>query len=379
MGKYKMPEGSLISFFSNKVKQDGGINFAQGIPGYKPPKELLEILHNVIDTDIHQYAPGKGNGLLLDLLTEHYKEHYSAKKNDFLILQGATEAISLVFTYLHNKIGKKYSVLAIDPVYESYNNLPKIFNNNFIAFHLNNDGTIDFELLRRAIIINNVKIIFISSPGNPYGKVFTKDEQEKILQLAKKINVYVIFDAVYKDLYYHKKPFIPLKNLDENLFYVNSFSKMLSITGWRVGYLIAHKKHMSNIQKIHDYIGLCAPSLLQEAIAQYLDKYNYAENYLKEIRKKLNTSYKLMSEALVKFGFRILDTDGGYFIWAELPQKFADGFDFAIELYEKEKVAVIPGIHFSEKGKKYIRFNIAREEQEIKKGIQGIKRFVGKV
>ena len=106
------PKGSYISFFSNKVKMHGGINLAQGIPGFNPPEELIDELNAVSKTNIHQYAPGLGNLKLLELIAHKY----NVETRNLLVVQGATEGLSLVYTYLQKLIGKDFSVLAFDQI-----------------------------------------------------------------------------------------------------------------------------------------------------------------------------------------------------------------------------------------------------------------------
>ncbi len=373
--KYQKPAGSYISFMSNKVKIYGGINLAQGIPGFNPPKELTNILSNIANDNIHQYAPGNGNNELLDLLLNKYKNEYPFSKDDFLITQGGTEALSLLYIYFNKIIPKPFSALAFDPVYESYKYLPGIFNTDFVPFSFENDFTINFEKLERICLDTNVKVIFLGSPGNPFGKIWSKDEMNFLIDLSKRLDIFIVLDAVYKELYFDEKPYIPLDQFNPNLFYTNSFSKLFSITGWRIGYLIAHQAHMQNIKSIHDYTGLCAPSILQQTIVEYLKEYNFGNEYVTNLRKRLKESYNHLSNELEKLGFEIPETKGGYFVWAKLPDKYPDGFKFAIDLYEEQKVAVIPGEHFSNNATNYIRFNIAREKSEVDEGISRIKRF----
>ncbi|OFX45668.1 MAG: hypothetical protein A2X13_06965 [Bacteroidetes bacterium GWC2_33_15] len=373
--KYQKPKGSYISFMSNKVKTHGGINFAQGIPGFQPPKELTRVLSDVSGKNIHQYAPGNGNHDLLNLLYHKYQDDFPFTKDNFLIVQGATEALSLLFTYFCNEINGPFSALAFDPVYESYKYLPGIFNKKFVSFAFEDDGSIDFDELKSVCENQNVQVIFVGSPGNPYGKIWSKKDMTELVKLCVELEIYLVLDSVYRELYYDKKPYIPLEKFNPNIFYTNSFSKILSITGWRVGYLIAHHDHMDKIKSIHDYIGLCAPSVLQVAIAQYLKASNFGDDYIQSIRNLLTENYLLVSTELSKLGFFVPKTKGGYFVWAELPDSYTDGFKFAIDLYDEQKVAVIPGEHFSEKAKSYIRINIARDKNEIVEGIERIKAF----
>lgn len=373
--KYQKPTGSYISFMSNKVKMYGGINLAQGIPGYNPPAELTKILSRIAETKIHQYAPGNGNNELLDLLLGKYQKEYEFSKDDFLITQGGTEALSLLYTYFNKILPKPFSALAFEPVYESYRYLPGVFNTGFVPFSFKDDFSVDFEKLERCCVENHVKVIFLGSPGNPYGKIWSKDEMDKLIDLTNHLNIYLVLDAVYKELYFEEKPYIPLHRFNPNLFYTNSFSKLFSITGWRIGYLIAHQEHMQKIKSIHDYTGLCAPSLLQQAIVEYLKTNDFGNKYIAELRKRLKESYAHMADELVKLGFEIPETKGGYFVWAKLPRRFNDGFTFAIDLYEEQQVAVIPGEHFSDKATNYIRLNIAREKDEVEEGIKRIRSF----
>ena len=375
--KYEIPKGSLISFFSNKVKTFGGINLAQGIPGFSPPKELLEILSEIsVKKDIHQYAPGIGNFDLLEKIESHYQSEYPLKQDNLLILQGATEAISLLYLYLRKKYSGTFTVLGFEPVYETYNNLPNIYNDRFLPFSFEQDKSIDFDKLESTIKREKVNLVFMNSPGNPFGRVFTKEECIKILELCEKYDFYIIFDAVYREIYFNEEPYIPLDKLNPRFFYVNSFSKLLSITGWRVGYLISHESHMQALRAIHDYIGLCVPSVLQIAIEKYLDENKYSVVYISGIREQIKQSYQLLKGTLLELGFSIPKIDGGYFIWSQLPSGYKNGFEFAIDLYDEEKVAVIPGIQFSGNAVNYVRFNIARETEEIKKGIEGLVKFI---
>jgi len=376
VNKYRKPEGSLISFFSNKVKTYGGINLAQGIPGYSPPKELLEILSEVsVDPGIHQYAPGNGNKKLVEQICGHYGKTLCSP-DTMLVVQGATEAITLLYIYLKNITHGIFTVMAFDPVYETYNNLPEIFGDKFISQSYTSDNQIDFDQFEYNIENNEVKLLFLNTPGNPYGRMFSKDELVKIIELSKKYKFYIIVDAVYRDLFFDKAPYIPYFDKCERIFYVNSFSKALSITGWRIGYMICSEKHISKIRSVHDYTGLCVSSVLQESVALYLEKFSYGKDYTESVRQKLIAAYKLYKPELESFGFEVPDSDGGYFIWARLPKKFNNDFHFAIDLYEANKTAIIPGCHFSQGRNDYVRFNIAREKEELDNGLKNIKDFL---
>lgn len=366
------PTGSYISYFSNMVKQFGGINLAQGIPGFNPPQELTNELNNISHTNIHQYAPGMGNFDLLNLL----QQKYEVNRNNLLVVQGATEGLSLVYTYLLHKLGPDFSVMAFDPAYECYTNLPRIFGQKLVLSAQNSDNAINMDQLASEIAQNGIKVIFVGSPGNPYGKVWTKAEVDKLIQLSDILDFYILFDAVYSELYFSKKPYVPVQKLNERLFIVGSFSKALCITGWRIGFVIMHDSHATGIQSVHDYIGLCAPSVLQQALANYLLLDGLAANFMAQFRKNISKSFASLKQTLLELGFVIPSIDGGCFIWAKLPATYTDGFEFASQLYQKHRVAIIPGEHFSRNCTNWVRFNIARPMPEIEAAQQELQKFI---
>lgn len=374
------PKGSLISYFSSKVKKYGGINLAQGRPGFYPPEDLIEILKkNINDPDLHQYAPGNGSPDLLEIISKKYRSFFDFSKNNFLVTSGATEAIFLSFFYLAGLLKRPFSALSFDPVYESYPKLSSFFGIPFHYFTLQNSGKVDFYRLEETIRNENIKIILISSPGNPMGKIWTEEEMRTVFHLSKKYDFYILFDAVYSDIYFNYKPFNPLsfKNID-NIFYVNSFSKMLSITGWRIGYLTTSEKHMANIRNIHDYTGLSSPYIFQRSIAEFMDRFNMGESYTDKIRKKCKKNYRYMKVSLEKHGFIIPPADGGYFLWGKIPERYGDSFTFAERLFEDSGVAVVPGENFSPYAKDFIRINIATDFGIIEEGATKIVAFINK-
>ncbi len=374
------PNGSLISYFSRLVTRKGGINLAQGKPGFPPPERLLDILEEKNKHPFfHQYAPGIGNFKLLTLLSEAYYHYTPIQEDNLLITQGATEAIFLTFFYLDKILPRPYSVLSIDPDYESYPRLANILDTPIEYIDYNEDLTIDFSAVERIVKEKNVKIMFIASPGNPLGKIWSETELANIVSLAKTYDFYIIFDGVYKDIYFDAPPSIPLSALPSGrLFYIDSFSKMLSITGWRIGYLITSQNHIKAIRDIHDYTGLSAPSLLQEAIAEYLESQNFGATYTKWVRTSTKETYLFMKQSLDKLGFTVPNIGGGYFIWARLPasSRFQDGFQFANELLNQTGLAVVPGENFSKTKTNYIRLNIACDLQVIREAATKLHQFM---
>ena len=374
----KKPQGSLISYFSNLVKEQGGINLAQGVPGFDPPQELLEILRRLIDegNSIHQYAPGNGDYKLLEMIAKFYSSTAAFSPANVLIVQGATEALALTCMYVAKHVPQHSRVLSFDPPYESYPKLAEYNGLEFTYFPVDSSGDVDFGQLNKTVKEQQVRAIVLASPGNPMGKIWKKSELEQINRISLEHNTYILFDAVYKDIYYSNPVFNPLEFENPLLVYIDSFSKMLSITGWRIGYVIGEEKMIHEMRAIHDYTGLCAPHLFQRAIGDYLSQNNFGRDYTRILRKKSSENARFMKARLVRAGFTCMEPDGGYFLWAQVPAPYADGFEFASALYEATGVAVVPGENFSPDKCEYVRLNITLDRPILEKAAALILAFL---
>ncbi|HDP54472.1 MAG TPA: aminotransferase class I/II-fold pyridoxal phosphate-dependent enzyme, partial [Bacteroidetes bacterium] len=124
---------------------------------------------------------------------------------------------------------------------------------------------------------------------------------------------------------------------------------------------------------------LCAPSVMQEALAIYLKENSFGEKFTHDFRKRLNDNFHFLSSELTALGFQVPLVDGGCFSWAKLPNGIDDGFQFAYALYHKTGLAIIPGEHFSSNHASWVRINIARPFVDIEKGAELLKRFLSNI
>jgi aspartate/methionine/tyrosine aminotransferase len=371
----QLPQGSLISFMANKVKLNGGINMAQGIPAYSPPVELLNCLSECTYQNQHQYAPGIGNNALRTAILQQYAK-YKFEPDNLLVVNGATEGLSTIFTYLFKKLNQPFTTLSFTPVYEVYRHLPRMFNMPFVAFNLLANGGFNADELKRTILAHKVKVIFVASPGNPLGFIWGQNQWEQLCALVEELNCYLVVDAVYSELYYQAQPYYPLKKISENVFYVNAFSKRYSITGWRIGYIISDFNSMQGLRDVHDYIGLSGPSVLQQALANFLKVPYVGSVYCQQLRTKLKNNYNTLCLGLQKLGFEVSEAHGGYFVWARLPQGFTSGYQMAVNLYNQHQLAIVPGIHFVPESDHYVRLNIAVEPEILPVALEKLARFI---
>lgn len=370
-----MESVSWISRMSNLVKSCGGINLAQGIPGFDPPVELIQFLASPMPSYRHQYAQGAGHPVLLERIASLIDLHSVNEQTSLLVLNGATEAISLVYQHEASRVGKDFISMSIEPSYESYSHLPLVFGHKYIGFEQNPEQSLDLLSLEKTIRKEKVNLFMLASPGNPFGRIYSEDEIRGLDKICKDNGVVLLLDIVYRDIYFNQAPWNPICLLREGLYIVGSFSKTLSVSGWRVGWLAGTDEGMRSISIMHDYTGLSVPHPLQHAIAGYLSQESRMERYLVSLRTTLKANYQYFSDELTAIGFCVSPAQGGYFIWASLPETWPDGSEFAVDLFEKTQVAVVPGVHFYSGAIRFIRFNIARSRSELEAAIRAIKRY----
>ncbi|MFO8054574.1 MAG: pyridoxal phosphate-dependent aminotransferase [Bacteroidales bacterium] len=362
---------SWISYFSNLVKQYGGVNLAQGIPGFQPPEGLMEGLKRCASEDNHQYAPGTGNHNLRAHIFKMYEDKFSEEQQALMVTNGATEAIHLLYMSFHTQKARLRAA-AFAPVYESYLHLPRIYGDEFYSLEMNNTHGDLPEKLELFFQKNQPDVFFVNSPGNPYGNSLDKDPFDRLVSLSARYKCRLLIDAVYDRIYFQEPPYYPFHDFHENVYFINSFSKLYSITGWRIGYFFCHPSKFDLIRDIHDYTGLCTPSVLQESLARFMSDSPEKDSYVVETRERIKRNLSMGKEMLEDSGFEVPVVKGGYFIWAKLPADLSDSIGFAKQLYKEYQTAIIPGAHFGRDYSNYIRINIARQYEELKAGIEHI-------
>ncbi len=367
------PTGSLISFMSLLARREGSINCAQGIPGFDPPERLLELLRDGVSSGSHQYAPGDG----LPLLKQALARQYNISADSLFITNGATEAISVLYTVIKRKKGAALTVASFDPAYESYRHLPSVYDDLFVPFELTHSGIPDERMFREQMKQHRPDIFFVASPANPWGVVFSRNNMEMMASICAESGCVLIVDAVYADIWQEEPPFIPWQDISDHLVVVSSFSKMFSITGWRVGWVAVASRFRDDFRFVHDYTGLSSPSVFQEALARFLFESDEMGRYGNALRRHINRSFEIISEALDMHKFRCLPTGGGYFIWAELPESVEDDLRFCLDLFEKTGVAFVPGRHFMPSSHRFVRINIAKPEADAHEVSRRIHRYFG--
>jgi aminotransferase len=358
----------------------GSINLAQGFPDFDPPAELVDALAEAIRGPHHQYAVTWG--------APRFRQALAAKHQRFtgldidpdrhlVVTCGSTEAMMVAMMTACDPGDK---VIIFSPFYENY--AADAILSGAVPVHvpLSVPGfTFDRDQLRRAFAAG-AKAIVICNPANPSGKVFRREELLFIAALAKEFDAFVLMDEVYEHIVYapHEHVyFATLPGMWERTLSCGSLSKTYSITGWRLGHVIAPEALISRARKVHDFLTVGAAAPLQEAAVTALE---FAPSYYTELQQAYEQKRAVFLSYLRGTGLSFTEPEGAYYTLLDVsPLGFQTDTEAAGWLTREVGVTGVPGSSFfREPEHRYIRFHFAKKEETLhaagEKLVAGLKR-----
>ncbi len=355
---------SVIREMTRVNNQHDGINLAQGMPNFPPPKEILEAAHKAIDGDFHQYAITWGTPRLRQAIAAKYRKFYGMDihpDRHVTVCCGSTETMLATLMAVLNPGDE---VIIFEPFYENYGPGCIMSQAEPVYVPLEPpDFGFDPDRLRRAVSPRTRAIIF-NSPNNPTGKIFSRAELQIIADLCIEHDLLAITDEIYEHILYDgatHTPIATLPGMADRTITISGISKSYSVTGWRVGYAVASPGLSLGIRRAHDFITVGAPHPLQEAAVTAL---NLPDDYYVYLRESYQARRDLLFSKVEEAGFKAYKPRGAYYILTDvahwLPEyKCADDHEFAMFLVKEIGVATVPGSSFystKELGRTKIRF-----------------------
>lgn len=356
----------------------GSINLSQGFPDFDPPKALLDSLAEMAKGgEQHQYSITFGAQSLRRCIAEKYSPLFGRTvdpENEVVITCGGTEAMMAAMMTVCNPGD---NVIVFSPFYENYGADAILSGANPIYVSLM-PPSFDFD--RKALeeaFEQNVKAIIVCNPSNPCGKVFTEEELSFILSLCIKHDAFLITDEVYEHIVFdpYKHTYAAsLPGGDKYVITCNSLSKTFSITGWRLGFLIAAPDVAENVKKVHDFLTVGAPAPLQEAVCA---GFGLGQQYYDEMKAMYTKKRNIFCDGLDSIGLKHTVPQGSYFVMVDisdfLEKDFFKGWtdlQFCEWMVKEVRVAAVPGSSFfREDVNNYIRLHFARSEESLKEAI----------
>ena len=369
---------SVIRRMTRIANACGAINLSQGFPDFDPPEALTKRLSEVALTGPHQYAITFGAQNFREALSDK-QFHFSGLRYDpqkeIVITCGSTEAMMASMMSVCNPGDK---VVLFSPFYENYSADTILCGATPVYVPLSPvDLSFDADVLESAMKQPGVKALVLCNPANPSGKVFTREELSVIASLAVKYDLYVITDEVYEHIIYapHRHTYIStLPGMFERTIECSSLSKTYSITGWRLGYVLAAAPVMDRVKKVHDFLTVGAAAPLMEAAVTAL---RFDDSYYTGLQAHYTHMRNLFTEGLRNLGLRFSEPQGAYFVLIDISE-FGYGLrssqaggklpdeQFCIDMAQKVGVAAVPGSSFfREPVDHLVRLHFAKKDETL--------------
>ncbi|MDD4652358.1 MAG: aminotransferase class I/II-fold pyridoxal phosphate-dependent enzyme [Methanothrix sp.] len=363
---------SVIRKMTRIANACGAVNLSQGFPDFQPPEPLLRALEDGARNGPHQYAITWG--------AQNFREALARKQTRFMgrpidpereivVTCGSTEAMMSAMMTVCNPGDR---VIVFSPFYENYGADAILSGAEpiFVPLHPPDFSFDEKELT--AAFEQRPKALILCNPSNPTGKVFTLEELQFIAELAERYDVFVITDEVYEHIVY--KPyrhiyFASLPGMFERTISCSSLSKTYSITGWRLGYLIAPPAIIDGARKVHDFLTVGAPAPLQEATVTAL---GFPDEYYEELRETYTLKRDYFTKGLDEEGLIYTHPQGAYYVMMDISEFGCPDDTVFCEWMAKEVgVAAVPGSSFfREDVKNLVRFHFAKKQDTLEDALQ---------
>lgn len=372
---------SVIREMSRLAAKHQAVNLAQGFPDFPCPSELKVAACEAIQHDINQYAITWGDQSFRHAIAEKSKAYLGLTvdpETQITVTCGATEAMAAAMLAT---LDPGDEVIVFEPYYENYGPdavlagaVPK-----YVTLHPPHWTFDEAEL--RAAFNNKTKAIIVNTPHNPTGKVFTRAELTLIAELCQQWDVLAMTDEIYEHILYDGAEHVALATLpgmEDRTITINGLSKTYSVTGWRVGYMLASAELTSAIRKVHDFLTVGAPAPLQRAGAVALQ---LPQSYYDTLAREYVEKRKHMLSVLDAAGIPYFTPQGAYYVFTDI-RKFGYESDVAFtrHLVEDIGVAVVPGSSFFNQpalGHPYVRFCFSKKSETLTAAQERLVKLVG--
>jgi aspartate/methionine/tyrosine aminotransferase len=376
---------SVIREMTRVAREHEAVNLAQGFPDFPTPSVLKEAAIEAIRADINQYAITWGAPRLRRALAGKYADLYGLRvdpEREITITCGATEAMAAVMLSV---IDPGDEVIVPEPFYENYGPDAILSSAKPVFFTLDApDYVLERSRLELAIT-PATKAIVLNSPNNPTGRVFDRTELAAVAEICVEHDIIAITDEIYEHLHYQGEgahvPLATFPGMAERTVTVSGLSKTFSVTGWRVGTIVAPPDLTDAIRKVHDFLTVGAPAPLQEACAVGIEELgkDYYDGLVTEYRDR----GEVLVSALRSAGFRCAFPEGAYYVLADFSGlSDEDDTTFAKRLTREAGVASVPGSSFfgsPEGGRTLVRFAFCKRMETLHEASERLVRFAGGV
>ncbi|WP_027417022.1 aminotransferase A [Aneurinibacillus terranovensis] len=365
----------IRKFFNMVSHYPDAISLTIGQPDFPTPEHIKQYAKEAIDSNRTTYTPNAGLMELRQAAANFVSQKYCLSyrpEDEIITTNGASEAIDIA---LRTILTEGCEVLLPGPVYPGYEPIIKLCG--AVPVYVDTRETnfkISAELLAK-YITEKTRCIILPYPSNPTGCTLDRQDITAIAALLKGKEIFVISDEIYSELIYDGEhvSIASIPDMREKTIVINGLSKSHSMTGWRIGFTFAPAYITNQMVKVHQYNATCASSISQYAAIEALTAgINDAEKMREEYRKRRDYVYN----RLLAIGMDVVKPSGAFYLFPSIKKWNRKSFEFALQLLETERVAVVPGDAFSEYGEGYLRISYAYSMEVLEEGLNRIERFL---
>jgi aspartate/methionine/tyrosine aminotransferase len=374
---YEQLPVSIFERMSIAAARHGAVNLGQGFPDFGWPEEILDAAAGALREGSNQYAPSRGLPQLREAIADHYRRHFGQQLDPthVCVTSGATEALGAMIL---SAVNPGEEVIIFTPAYDSYAPMIRRAGGTPRELALKPPHwRIDRAMLQAAIGPATRAILF-NNPHNPTGRLFDREELQAVADAATAHHLTVIADEVWEHVLLTSQSFTPIATLPgmaERTLKAGSAGKIFSLTGWKVGWIVAAPEAAAVASRAHQFLTFSTAPNLQSAVAYGLAE---GDGWIDPMRERFAGALDRMRDGLDRAGFAVLEPASTYFLCVDLSASgiAMDDQAFAQAAVEQAGVAVVPVSAFAEDDppRHLVRLCFAKRDETIDAGVAAMAR-----
>jgi N-succinyldiaminopimelate aminotransferase len=366
---------SIFARMSALAARHGAVNLGQGFPDFGWPDAILEAAARALTEKSNQYAPARGLTELREAIAAHYNRHQGLDigADHICVTSGGTEALGACILAV---VEPGDEVIIFAPAYDSYAPMIRRAGGTVREVALSPPTwRIEADALSAAVTART-RAIILNNPHNPAGRLFSREELETVAAVAREHDLILISDEVWEHVILDGQGFTPLASLPgmaERTLKVGSAGKIFSLTGWKVGWIVAAPEMAALAAKAHQFLTFATAPNLQWAVSYGL---NEGDDWIEPMKARFERARDRMTDRLQAAGFAVLPADATYFLCVDLAASgiMMSDQDFADMAVEQAGVAVVPLSVFAEQDppRHLVRLCFGKKDETIDAGVAAL-------
>ena len=373
------PSG-IRKFFDIAATMDDVISLSVGEPDFQTPWAIRKAGIDSLERGKTKYSSNAGILELRREISDYLMRKCSVSynpENEILVTVGGSEAIDACVRAV---VSPGDEVIIPQPSYVCYEPIASLAGGIPVIIETRSED--DFKLtpeLLKAAITPRTKLLILPYPCNPTGAIMEREDLEKIAEVLRGTNIFVLSDEIYAELTFSDKPhtsIVSIADMWERTVTVNGFSKAFSMTGWRLGFAAGPKEIMKQIIKIHQFAIMCAPTTSQNAAIEALRS---CDEDVKEMVAEYNRRRRLIVSGFNKIGLTCREPKGAFYAFPSIKSTGMTSEEFCERLLYSKKVAIVPGTAFGRGGEGFVRASYCYSVEHIKEALIRIEEFLNEL